>query len=93
MCLCSFPDGYLELCHTMKVPMDIILHKNPVNRAYKYFVISPATREGAIHSFEFIAGVRTRKGNVIDRSLRLHVPKNNISHGGKYVCSFLLFHD
>ena len=80
--LCSFSDGYLELCYTMEVPMDIILHKNSVNRAYKYFVISPATKEGAIHSLEFIAGVRTNKGKVIDRSLKLHVPNNSIKHGG-----------
>ena len=79
---CSFPDGYLEFCHTMKVPMDVVLHKTPVNRAYKYFVISPATKNGAILSWEFIAGPKTRKGKVIDRSLKLHVPTNKINCGG-----------
>jgi len=66
----------------MKVPMDVVMHKNAVNRAYKYYVISPATKDGAIKSFEFIAGVNTKKGKVINRSLKLHVPKNNIYHGG-----------
>ena len=84
MCLqfYRFPDDYLELCHTMKVPMDVVLHSDPVNRAYKYRVISPATKDGVIHSLEFIAGPRTRKGKVIDRSLKLHVPMTQISCGG-----------
>jgi len=77
----SFLDGYLELRHTMKIPVDI-LHKNPINRAYKYFVTSPATIGGAIHSFEFIAGVKTRRGGVINRSLKLHAPLDKIYVGG-----------
>ena len=68
------------MCYTMKVPMDII--ENPFNRSYKYFVKSPATKEGAINSFEFISGPRTRRGNVINRCFKLHAPMNMINRGG-----------
>jgi len=79
---CSFPDGYMELCYTMKVPMDVILHRYSINRAYKYFVLSPATKDGAIHCFEFIAGVRTSRAKVINRCLKLHAPLDKVHPGG-----------
>lgn len=66
-------DGYLELIFSMKVPLQVVKETNAVLRKYKYHVESPLTQKGSISSLEFIAGIKTGRGEVIDRSLRLHV--------------------
>lgn len=74
-------DGYQELTHVVKVPMKLLKDQNAALRSYKYHVESPLTQKGHISSLEFIAGIKTRSGQVINRSLRLHMQINMLQSG------------
>lgn len=84
MYIFSSEDGYLELACVVKVPIQL-LRENGSLRRYKYHVESPLTQTGSISSWEFIAGINTRSGSVIDRSLRLHIEVNMIQSKCKLI--------
>ena len=69
-------DDYQELICTIQIPLEILEQKADIGR-YKYYVVTPKTKEKAIESFEFISGPQTRTGKIIDRSLKLHVDVEN----------------
>ena len=82
-------DGYLELAFVVKIPMQLLKDANSSFRKYKYYVDSPLTRSRHISSFEFIAGIKTQQGQVIDRSMKLHIEVKMLEIGCKlcvHVC-------
>ena len=79
----SHNDDYLEFRHSVEVPIHIMRTTDALVRRYKYCVESPYTESQAINSWEFISGPRTRKGAVIDRSLKLYLPSHNLESGRK----------
>ena len=62
----------------MKVPLHVLLDQDKSHRKYKYHVESPLTQQGVIKSLEFISGIYSAKGALIDRYLKLHVDVNLI---------------
>ena len=74
--------GYLELSYSVKIPMSLLKSHSSFRR-YKYCVDSVATRAGIVNSVEFISGPTTKRGDVIDRCLKLHV---SIQQGCKHFC-------
>jgi len=83
----SYTDEYLEFCHSVDVPMHIMQSYNTSVRRFKYRVESPYTKSDIIKSWEFISGPYTKKQEVINRSLKLHIPQQELQSG----CKELIF--
>lgn len=60
-----------------------MLQDKAENRRYKYYVQSSNTKKGIISQFEFIAGPKTKSGQIIDRSLKLYVDVKELKYGSK----------
>ena len=80
----------LEFSYTMKVPLQVLKDHNAIQRKYKYHVESPLAHMGVISSLEFITGISSARGALIDRSLKLHIHLNFIENQGKIMlqCSY-----
>jgi len=85
----SYPDDYLEFCHSVEVPIHTIRNSDAYVRGYKYRVESPYTKSETIQSWEFISGPYTLTGTVINRSLKLHLPLHNLESGCKELENFM----
>ena len=69
----------------VKVPLQLLKDGNSSFRRYKYHVETPLTQTRYISSLEFIAGIQTQTGDVIDRSMKLHIDIKMIQTGCKLV--------